>query len=284
MSILVVEDDEGLRDVVVDTLEDEDYEVGAASCVADALKLAKEQSFVLLITDVRMPGPDGVDGFASLRELIPDLKCIIMSGYTDKEASGRAIGIEVEEWLAKPFSAGHLLRAVDRALNSGHWSNHYFELLQKAPVAMLSGFSSLFKRDKLSKLNASRHKAFLALHTAIRSAYLGARGANVFFSELLLLDRDYRQILDKDDEKDRKELASSYEDSFRRLEVLANSKARPLDSGSIPATEFRTLFTAVQTKEVTVGDFKLATILRDIGLEELSKSPDLYQLSKLLWG
>jgi len=283
-SILVVEDDPNMREEVSETLEDEGYEVAAASCVDEALVLARRHQFDLLVTDVRMPGSDGVDGFKALKQLQPELRCIIISGYSDKDASSRAISIEVNEWIAKPFKGADLIKAADRVLNSGNWAAHYLEMVQKAPVTLISTAVSLFKRDKNAKLNKARDRAFLALHTAIRSNYVDARTANAFFSRLLEYDRGYREFLATNDEDLKNQLISSYISDFQMLAAMANSQATSLGSGDIPPTEFRFFYNAVQQKKVTVDDFKLSTILKDIDINELGQSPDLYDLRQMMWG
>lgn len=282
--ILVVEDDLGFREGLVDCLEDEDYEVVAASNVEEALTVAQSHSFSLLITDVRMPGPDGVDGFALLKKVQPELRCIIISGYSNKDASSKAISIEVEEWLAKPFETRHLLRAVERVLHSKSWAARYLELIQKAPVALVSACVSFFQRDKNAKLKDARDKAFLALHTAIRSDYVNARTANEFFSKLLVYDRDYRKFLSRPEENVKTKLLALYAGCFQDLANLAQTGTTSLSGGGVPASEFREFYNAVKDKLVTVDDFKLSTILRDIGSDELAKSPELYELHRRMWG
>lgn len=283
-SILVVEDDPTFRTGVVDCLEDEDYQVAAASCVDEALTLARSHSFALLITDVRMPGSDGVDGFALLRETQPDLRCIIVSGYSDKDASSRAIGIEVDEWLAKPFETVQLLKAVERVLSPQSWAARYLTAIQKAPVALFSACVTFFQRDKNAKLKEERDKAFLALHTAIRSDYVDARSANDFFSRLLAYDRDYRQFLSRPNEAAKSKLTALYSSCFQDLANLARTGTTSLGGGVIPSLEFREFYNAVKDKQLTIDDFRLSTILRDIGPDELAKSPELYDLHKRMWG
>lgn len=283
-SILVVEDDPGFREGVVECLEDEGYQVAAASHVEEALNLAKTHSFALLITDVRMPGADGVDGFSLLRKIQPGLRCIVISGYSDKETSSKAIGIEVEEWLAKPFETRHLLGAVERILHQQSLSSRYLDLLQKAPIALISACVSLFQRDKHAKVKEARDRVFLALHTAIRSEYVDARTANDFFSRLLICDRDYREMLSQSDEAIKSKLLQSYTECFQDVVNLTRTGTTSLGEGDIPKLEFRVFYDAIRDKKVSVDDFKLSTILRDIGQDELAGSPDLFELHHRMWG
>ena len=67
-SILVVEDDLNMQELIVEFLEDEGYMAQGASCSKDALSLASRFQFDLVVTDVRMAGVDGVDGFVLLKK------------------------------------------------------------------------------------------------------------------------------------------------------------------------------------------------------------------------
>ena len=67
--------------------------------------------FDLVITDVRMSGVDGVDGFVLPKEKLPELRCIVMTGYADDEVPVRAIKIEVDDYLYKPFQVAETWRS-----------------------------------------------------------------------------------------------------------------------------------------------------------------------------
>ena len=72
----------------------------------------------VLVTDVVMPGRDGISLAAAARGLVPGLAVVLMSGYTDRELPGRGIREGQEVFLTKPYSAAALLHAVRRAASS----------------------------------------------------------------------------------------------------------------------------------------------------------------------
>jgi two-component system cell cycle sensor histidine kinase/response regulator CckA len=112
--ILVVDDEDAIREVARRILTREGYEVIAASGGEEALSLLtdKGEQVDLLLTDVIMPrmsGKELAERFTSLRT---DARVLYMSGYTD-----RLIGLdEVDALLEKPFNGDGLLDAVGRAL------------------------------------------------------------------------------------------------------------------------------------------------------------------------
>jgi CheY-like chemotaxis protein len=122
-SILVAEDEDAVRVLVVKILGAQGYRVQAAPSGAAALELWREQSgaFDLLLTDLIMPG--GISGMQlaeQLRGELPDLRIIYMSGYQGSTTGGR----ELANFLQKPFSPADLEAAVRSCLDTGHVQAH----------------------------------------------------------------------------------------------------------------------------------------------------------------
>ncbi len=112
--ILLVDDDEGVRDYTALVLEEAGYEVHAAANGEAAFQLlAAGEAFDLLITDVVMPGWDGTELARRVRLVRPDLKVLFTTGYTRHIALDALIGADV---LDKPYHRDALLFAVGRAL------------------------------------------------------------------------------------------------------------------------------------------------------------------------
>ncbi len=115
--ILLVEDDDGVRELMTDILETEGYVVLATGHPAAALELAPSLGiFDLLVSDVIMPGMSGHELAIKLAELQPGLRTLYVSGYAG-EALARSGGIDrSERFLQKPFSERALLEHVAAAL------------------------------------------------------------------------------------------------------------------------------------------------------------------------
>jgi DNA-binding NtrC family response regulator len=114
--VLLVEDKEGLREVLRKTLEGEGYSVEPCSSGSDALKKLERESFLLVLTDLRLPGADGLTVLRSAREKDPELPVILMTAYgTIADAVG-AMKEGAYDFLEKPVDNDHLLALIQRAL------------------------------------------------------------------------------------------------------------------------------------------------------------------------
>lgn len=114
--ILVLEDDPDLRLMLSEVLSDEGYEVTTAAAGEEAIRLAAQQNFDLLVTDVRMPGVDGLEALRQVRNQQPNLGSLVVSGYTTEAETLRALQLNVGAYLKKPFSLSDLLQRVRQIL------------------------------------------------------------------------------------------------------------------------------------------------------------------------
>jgi CheY-like chemotaxis protein len=112
-TVLVVEDEEVVRRLVRQVLEQAGYAVVEAADGARAVELAESRQVDLLLTDLTMPGLTGREVAERLRGTHPELKVIYMSGYADGEALEQ--GVEV---LEKPFTFDVLTEKVGRVLET----------------------------------------------------------------------------------------------------------------------------------------------------------------------
>jgi DNA-binding response OmpR family regulator/DNA-binding SARP family transcriptional activator len=112
--ILLLEDDRELRDVLSQVLDLEGYEVVSAGDGAEAVQKALQFPFELLIFDVKLPGPDGLEILAQFRKDNPDLPSIVITGYATEADTLRALRLGVGEYLRKPFNTSIFLDAVKR--------------------------------------------------------------------------------------------------------------------------------------------------------------------------
>lgn len=101
--ILVVDDEELIRRTVAKILKKSDFEVFLAEDGYHAVAMAKEQTFDMVISDVRMPGIDGVETIRQIKEIQPDIYSIIITGYASEETPVQALKVGVNDYIFKPF-------------------------------------------------------------------------------------------------------------------------------------------------------------------------------------
>jgi CheY-like chemotaxis protein len=120
-TVLVAEDEDGVRTVITDMLRKQGYSVMTARGGAEALEVARTLPKVdLLISDVIMPGMNGPELARKLRAMRPDVRVLYVSGYPDRAIEQKSILDPATSFLSKPFTPEDLaikVRAVlDRAL------------------------------------------------------------------------------------------------------------------------------------------------------------------------
>ncbi len=114
--LLVVDDEAIVVSLVRDALEDEDYDIVTAMTGTDALSLIEQQSFDLLITDIRMPGMNGIDLVKAARDKQPELGVIFMTGYANLNSAKDAIKQGAFDYIMKPFELTEIRQAVRNGL------------------------------------------------------------------------------------------------------------------------------------------------------------------------
>jgi DNA-binding response OmpR family regulator len=117
--ILLVDDDDAVRDMMTVTLEHKGFNVVSAASVTDALRHIATESFDVLITDLHMPNPgDGFTVVTAMRHSQPNALTLLVSGYPDVQSAMAAILLEADEIIVKPFAVGKLADLVrERVLN-----------------------------------------------------------------------------------------------------------------------------------------------------------------------
>lgn len=114
-TILIVDDEEGIRESLSGIFEDEGYTVLTASTGEEALETAGEHTPDVVLLDVWLPGMDGLETLAKLREIDNDMPVIVISGHGNIELAVKATKSGAYDFLEKPLSLEKILIVVKRA-------------------------------------------------------------------------------------------------------------------------------------------------------------------------
>src|SRR5262249_56088521 len=114
--VLVVDDEESIRELLTKTLALAEYEVHAVGDGRSALDLLRREPWDLLIADLRMPHMDGLSLIREARLLHAALAVIIVTGHSTESSAIQAVNLGVVGYLVKPFRIQQVLTAVARAL------------------------------------------------------------------------------------------------------------------------------------------------------------------------
>ena len=114
--ILVVDDEPKLCHLIEELLKLEGYRVDVSISNMEALQMIKENKYQMLITDLKMPGIDGLELIQKARELNPEIRTIIITGSETVETAVQSLKHEIDDDIKKPFSIVELKKVIKRTL------------------------------------------------------------------------------------------------------------------------------------------------------------------------
>lgn len=117
-NVLVVDDEAVIRQGIRRILENDGYGVETSSSGKAALEKMQEQDFDLVITDLKMPGMDGIEVLKTIKMLQPDVPVIMITGYATVDTAVEAMRNGAFEYIAKPFTLEQISEKVRKALPS----------------------------------------------------------------------------------------------------------------------------------------------------------------------
>lgn len=281
-SILVLEDDENLLELIIDILESKGYSVEGASGAEEALSLdaerreAKEPPFWLVISDVRMAGSkDGVEVLTQLKSQSPQMRCIVMTGFADQSAPLRALRIRVDDYLYKPFELAELLATIER-LKDGPKLPGLLDKLKKW----------WGKRQTDQYFPAAQKFRETCLHDfwlGIRSKALYHETALSIWDELEQLELRFMQCLESPDEvpfATWKELTAAYASWQSKIAQRATDKSLVLSQkrseALVSKPAFRAFFDNIQNGKLVSQELVQAAYARALTPEQREAEEALY--------
>ena len=113
-SIMVVEDSKPIvRDIIgkIQSIRPDIKEIVVTYDGVSALDMLKKQKPDILLTDIKMPMMDGLELISKAKEIYPELKCVVISGYGDFEFTHQALKLQVDEYILKRI-VGHAINDI----------------------------------------------------------------------------------------------------------------------------------------------------------------------------
>lgn len=127
--ILIAEDEEPVRELLTDILADAGYDVRGVSTGEKALDEIGEENYTLLLTDLRMPGMNGIDLIREAKKIDENICVIVITGYPSVQSVVESMREGVSDYLAKPFDIKEIKLAVDRAVEKARHKESYRDLV-----------------------------------------------------------------------------------------------------------------------------------------------------------
>lgn len=141
--ILVVDDEELIRRTVAKILQKQNFEVVLAEDGYQAIAFAREQIFDMVISDVRMPGIDGVETIRQIKEIQPEIYAIIITGYASEETPVQALKLGVNDYIFKPFEVDTFMHSVNRNIMNLRLTREKVELATRLQTNMITLIETL---------------------------------------------------------------------------------------------------------------------------------------------
>ncbi len=136
--IIIVDDEADVLGLCERILLSKGYQVRTAQDGFEAVKIAAEAQFDLLLTDIQMPGLNGLDIAHALRKSDPGLICVIMTGYSTMDMVIDALKLGVDEFIMKPFNPEQLSATIAKALEKERLRKENFRLNSLMPLFELN--------------------------------------------------------------------------------------------------------------------------------------------------
>jgi DNA-binding NtrC family response regulator len=114
--ILVVDDDENIREVLIAILMDEGYLVDSVGTARGALEKTKKQFYNLALIDVRLPDMEGIELLTKFKPRTPTMRKIIITGYPTLQNAVQAVNGGADAYIMKPFDVEKVLNVIAEQL------------------------------------------------------------------------------------------------------------------------------------------------------------------------
>jgi YesN/AraC family two-component response regulator len=116
--ILVLDDEQIVLDSVTRVLEEENYETRTCRKGEEAVEALKGGGFDILITDLKMPGMDGLQAMEALADVDPDLSMIMLTAYSTVDSAVKAMKLGAVDYIKKPFTPEQLTELVEKVMEN----------------------------------------------------------------------------------------------------------------------------------------------------------------------
>ena len=114
--ILVVDDDENIRNTVKAILEDEGYLVDVATTGKEAIQRTEETTYTVALLDIRLPDMEGIELLKLMKDAVPRTRKIIVTGYPSMQNAVTALNNSADAYLIKPVDIEKLLKTVEEQI------------------------------------------------------------------------------------------------------------------------------------------------------------------------
>lgn len=242
--VLIVDDEKDVLDLCRRILETQGYAVKISNNSFEAINIARQEQFDLLLTDIKMPGMTGLEVARILKEHDPNMICVTMTGYSTMDMAVNAVKLGIEEFILKPFTPKELSDSVAKALDKVRLKRENFRLNSLIPLFelnknLMGTVDAESILDHLTKIAQQETKAsFIGFHLVEKDGlvdYPGCRKKTICLVDQLKASKKFAQlaleegrqlVLTENDEKPQKrDLLAQLESTSAIATLLKSQKA-----------------------------------------------------------
>jgi DNA-binding response OmpR family regulator len=130
MKILVVDDEPRICHLIEELFKQEGYQIDISFSGTDALEMIEKYNYHMLITDQKMPGIDGLELIKKAKQVCPEIRIIMVTGYTTVDIAVQSLRHGVDGFITKPFNIIEMKKTVCQILRAHQASLENIELLK----------------------------------------------------------------------------------------------------------------------------------------------------------
>jgi DNA-binding NtrC family response regulator len=123
--ILIVDDDENIRKVLMAIFEDKGYNVEAVGTAREAIKKTDKKFYNLALIDIRLPDMEGIDLLTKIRDTTPRMRKIIITGYPTLQNAVEAVNLGADAYIMKPFDVDKVVSTINEQLRKQDQEKKY---------------------------------------------------------------------------------------------------------------------------------------------------------------
>lgn len=183
INILVVDDDNNLRETLVDLLEIEGYKVYQAATAAECLEICAHTFFNVILMDYNLPGKNGVELIREIRSFNKDSQIIMITAYASLNTIMEAMQESVYDFLIKPVDFDYLKRTINRALDK-----YFLEESNRQLMAQLQT-----RNADLDRLNNMKSKFFSIVSHDLSNSLMTLKMSFDMLRKKLTLDEEQQK-------------------------------------------------------------------------------------------
>jgi cyclic di-GMP phosphodiesterase len=170
--ILIVDDDQAIRDLLNEGLSDSGYRCDTACNGVEGLSKVQSNGFELVVSDIDMPEMDGVQLLQEIKKVRPDTEIIMLTGIVDVETAIQSMRLGACDYLTKPFNLAEVRITVERALEKQRLLRENREYQKTLEIKVAARTAELVGKNReveelLSRLQSSYQTTLEALASAL---------------------------------------------------------------------------------------------------------------------